>query len=168
MPAAAVDRHARDRNREQNLNGQLEPRWDSARPDDELAAVVGDAEQPSRSKPTHGRKRVLVAGKTRKQATDNREYCKNDTAGSWCSSFLLVCLGQLFLDDLAGFDLAQRSDRDWIEDERDRKRDNERPEVEDQAVVSSFTTSSRCTPCDALTSTRSPGRARARTHSAAL
>src|SRR5437773_989979 len=92
---------------------------------------------------------------------------EQDSARGRRARLLLVRVGELVLNHLPGAQAAKRSDPRRIEHEADRKRNHERTDVEDQAAVSSFTSSSRRTPWDALTSTRSPSVALRRTQSAA-
>src|SRR5207244_8709698 len=73
------------------------------------------------------------------------------------SGLLLMGIRQLFLDDLPRFEAAQQSNRRRVKNERDRETGAKRDEVEYQVAVSSSTNMSRRRPCDAFTSTLSPG-----------
>src|ERR1700686_5099492 len=164
---AAVDGFEGNWARESDLDRKFQSSRDTAGAISQLALIVDQPDQPSRREPSHRRQCTVMPRDSGEPTTRPSQAHEQDAAARRRPGLLLVGLGQLGLDHLTSLHLAQRADERRIQDERDRKRDLEREGVEDQACVSSLTTSSRRPPWDALTSTLSPSWAFLRTQSAA-
>src|SRR5438445_3150115 len=154
-PRAGRERDVRHRQREQQLDGKLEPRGDAARADAQLALVVGEADEAAGDETGDRRPRTRVRVDRCDQAAGDAEGGEQDAAAGWSAGLLLVALGELRLDHLARLDVAEHVDGHGIKDESDEERRCECQQVEDH-LVSALTTASSPALCDALTSTRSP------------
>src|SRR6185295_14158698 len=94
----------------------------------------------------------------RQNAADDAEQNEEDSSAGRRPRLFLMAVRQLVLDDLPGAHLLEGADHQRVEDERDRERDHERGDIEYgarrglqiQSAVSSLTSSSRRTPCEAL------------------